>query len=73
MVRHLDRTLSQRPYIAGEKFTAADTQLGGGIHFAINILGVLPKKPSFMDHLGRVTARPAFQRSAAREAAAMGG
>lgn len=44
MVRNLEKTLSARPYIAGESFTAADTQLGSGIHFAINILGVLPKK-----------------------------
>ena len=73
MVLNLEKTLSARPYIAGDKFTAADTQLGSGIHFAINILGVLPKKRVFEDYLGRVTARPAFQRFMAKDAAAMGG
>jgi glutathione S-transferase len=73
MVRHLEKTLSARPYIAGESFTAADTQLGSGIHFAINILGVLPKKQIFEDYLGRLTVRPAFQRFMAKDAAAMGG
>jgi glutathione S-transferase len=72
MVRNLEKTLSARPYIAGESFTAADTQLGSGIHFAINILGVLPKKQIFEDYLGRVTARSAFQRFMAKDAAAMG-
>jgi glutathione S-transferase len=73
MVRNLEKTLAERPYIAGEKFTAADTQLGSGIHFATHILGVLPKKQVFDDYLGRVTARPAFQRFMAKDAAAMGG
>lgn len=73
MVRNLEKTLSARPYIAGESFTAADTQLGSGIHFATHILDVLPKKQVFEDYLGRVTTRPAFQRASARDAAAMGG
>jgi glutathione S-transferase len=73
MVRHLEKTLSARLYIAGEKFTAADTQLGSGIHFAINILGVLPKSQALEGYLGRVTARPAFQRFMAKDAASMGG
>ena len=70
MVRHVEKTLSGRLYIAGEKFTAADTQLGSGIHYAINILGVLPKRPAFMDYLGRVTSRPAFQSFMAKDASA---
>ena len=73
MVRNLEKTLATRPYIAGEKFTAADTQLGSGIHFATHILGVLPKKQVFDDYLGRVTERPAFRRFMAKDAAMMGG
>lgn len=72
MVQHLEKTLSERPYIAGERFTAADTQIGSGIHFAINILGVLPARPAFTDYLSRLQERPAFQRAAAKDAEAAG-
>lgn len=72
MVQHLEKTLSERPYIAGEEFTAADTQIGSGVYFAINILGVLPAKPAFREYLSRLQERPAFQRSAAKDAEAAG-
>ncbi|MGX5802856.1 glutathione S-transferase family protein [Bradyrhizobium sp. Arg314] len=67
MVGNLERTLSARPYIAGEHFTAADTQIGSGIHFATNILRVLPDQPVFRTYLDRLAARPAFQRYTQRE------
>ena len=73
MVRNLEKALSARPHIAGESFTAADTQLGSGIYFATHILGVLPKKPVFDDYLARVTARPAYQRFWAKDAASTSG
>ena len=72
MLRHLDKTLSSRPYIAGEKFTAADTQLGAGIYYGINILRVLPDRPAFSDYLARLAERPAFQSYMAKDAAAAG-
>ena len=67
MVRHFEKTLSGRPYIAGETFTAADTQLGAGIHYTTNILRVLPEKPVFSDYLARLTKRPGFQRYSAKD------
>jgi glutathione S-transferase len=69
MLGHLEKTLSQRPYIAGDKFTAADVQIGSGIHYTMNVLGALPERPVFKTYLERVTARPAFQRSAAMDLA----
>lgn len=68
MVRNVEATLAQRPYAAGDKFTAADTQLASGIHYAINILRVLPDRPVFSGYLARTTERPAFQRAMARDA-----
>lgn len=68
MVRNVEATLAQRPYAAGDKFTAADTQLASGVHYAINILKVLPDRPVFSDYLARTTERPAFQRAMARDA-----
>ena len=67
MVLHVEKTLSGRPYIAGDKFTAADTQLGSGIHYTTNVLHALPERPVFKAYLDRVTARPAYQRSAAKD------
>jgi glutathione S-transferase len=62
-VANLERRLGEKPYAAGERFTAADTQLGSGIHFGMNILGALPRLPAFESYLGRVMSRPALQRT----------
>ncbi|MCC2687415.1 MAG: yfcG 3 [Rhizobiaceae bacterium] len=67
MVRHVDRLLSTRPYIAGGAFSAADTQFGSGIHYALDVLKVLPDRPVFRAYLQRLTERPAFQRFMARD------
>lgn len=67
LVDNLERTLSSRPYIAGDTFTAADTQIGGGINYGLEVLKVLPEKPVFREYFERVSARPAFQRQAQKE------
>lgn len=67
MIANLERTLSSRPYIAGDRFTAADTQIGGGINYAKNVLRILPDKPVFNDYFERVTQRPAFQRASQKD------
>lgn len=63
MVANAEKMLSQRPYAAGDTFTAADTQLASGIHFGLNILKKFPDKPVFRDYVARATDRPAFRRS----------
>ncbi|MGO4838496.1 glutathione S-transferase family protein, partial [Rhizobiaceae sp. 2RAB30] len=68
MVKNLERRLAEHPYIAGDTFTAADTQFGSGIHFVMNILKVLPERPVFQDYLARVSERPAFGRYMAKDA-----
>lgn len=68
MVANVERTLSSRPYIAGDSFTSADVQIGSGIHYAIHVLQVLAEKPVFKDYLARVQARPAYQRAIALDA-----
>ena len=67
MVRHVDRLLSARPYVAGEAFSAADTQFGSGIHYAFDVLKVLPDRPAFRAYLQRLAGRPAFQRFMAKD------
>lgn len=67
MVANLEKALSAQPYIVGDRFTAADTQIGSGIHYATNVLRVLPENPVFTAYLDRLAARPAFQRYSRRE------
>ena len=62
-VANLARKLGEHPYAAGERFTAADTQLGAGIHFGMNIVGVLPRLPVFEAYMGRMMERPGLQRT----------
>ncbi|MFH1795910.1 MAG: glutathione S-transferase family protein [Pseudomonadota bacterium] len=67
MVAYVDRILNERTYAAGDRFTAADTQLGSAVHFTMNILKVLPEKPSFTRYLERIAQRPAYQRAQAKD------
>lgn len=67
MVANLEKTLSSRPYIAGDRFTAADTQIGGGINYGIRVLKTLPEKPVFVEYVERLLARPAFQRASQKD------
>jgi glutathione S-transferase len=68
MVRNLEKILGERPYAAGERFTAADTQLASGINFTMNLIKVLPRKPAFTDYLARIAERPAYRRAGERDA-----
>jgi len=68
MVAHLERTLEQRPYAAGDRFTAVDTQLAGGIMFTRDILKTLPDKPVFRTYVDRCFDRPAYRRYQQAEA-----
>ena len=47
MVRNVEKILSERPFAAGDRFTAADTQLASGINFTMNMIKVLPQRPAF--------------------------
>ncbi|MEO3385842.1 glutathione S-transferase [Mesorhizobium sp. CAU 1741] len=64
MVNHLDRILTERLYAAGDRFTAADVQLGSGIGYTMDNLKVLPERPSFRAYMDRLSDRPANIRAA---------
>lgn len=64
MVKNLEKSLAKSPYAAGDRFTAADIQLGSSMAFTMHVLKVLPERPVFLDYLGRVLERPANQRAA---------
>lgn len=62
-IANLAKRLGEHPYAAGERFTAADTQLGAGLHFGMNVVGVLPRLPVFEAYMKRMVERPALQRT----------
>lgn len=63
MVAYLERKLTYHPYAAGDRFTAADTQLATGIAYTMDMMKVLPEKPAFRAYVERVAERPAYKRA----------
>lgn len=61
----LNRHLAENRYFLGDTFSAADIMVGGAIHFMI-MLQRIAETPVFKDYVGRITARPAFQKAMAR-------
>lgn len=58
------------PFLLGERFTMADIILGGTLSFLLQFKMVDPR-PAFEAYVKRIEDRPAFKRSAARNAAVM--
>jgi glutathione S-transferase len=67
MVAYLDRVLTERPFAAGDRFTAADAQLATAIAFTMDRIHVLPERRSFRAYLDRIAERPAYQRYLAKD------
>lgn len=64
----LEKAVSTHPYIAGERFTAADVYIGSQVGWGL-AFGTLPKRAAFEDYLGRLTSREAYIRAKAIDAA----
>jgi glutathione S-transferase len=64
MVNYVDRILTERPFAAGDRFTAADVQLGSSIGYTMETMKVLPERPSFVAYMNRLKDRPANLRAA---------
>lgn len=58
----LDRALSGREYLVGDRFTAADLYVGAHLGWGMSF-GLLEKRPSFEAYVARLTARPAAVRA----------
>ncbi len=63
----LKAALSEKPYLLGDKATAADIVLGSTLNFAM-IFGAIEKQEPFVAYAERLTARPAFARAQAASA-----
>jgi len=58
----LEAAVSARPFLAAERFTAADLFVGAMIGFMLQF-NLLDPRPAFTDYVARVTDRPAYRRA----------
>ena len=65
----LETAVAGTPYIAGDRFTAADVYVGAHITWGMQF-GTVPKRESFERYAGRVTDREAYRRAAELDDAA---
>ncbi len=57
----LEKAVSAHPYIAGDRFTAADVYVGSAVGWG-TMFGTLPKRDAFADYYARVSGRDAYKR-----------
>lgn len=60
----LESAVSKHPYIAGDRFTAADILVGSQVAWGTQF-GTLPKRAAFDDYLTRIVNRDAYVRAKA--------
>jgi glutathione S-transferase len=65
MESFLAQTLERNPYIAGDRFSAADVLLGSALYYIKSML--FPDRAVYNDYLARVMARPAFRHAQERD------
>lgn len=58
----LERAIAAEPYIAGDRFTAADVYVGSQIGFGL-MFGTVEKRPAFEQYWARIASRPAAVRA----------
>jgi glutathione S-transferase len=67
VVEHMTTALQARPYFLGERFSAVDVVFGGSLPLLMS-RQILPENDTFKDYVARITARPAFARTQAKDA-----
>lgn len=58
----IEAAIKAHPYIAGDRFTAADVYVGSAIGWG-TMFGTVPKRDAFADYWGRLTGRDAYKRA----------
>jgi glutathione S-transferase len=69
ITRHLDyleSELAKFRWFAGDEFSAADIQMSFPLEIAVKRAGLDASRSRLMDFLGRIHARPAYQRALER-------
>ena len=68
LVDTLEKAVAEHPYIAGERFSAADVYVGSQVGWGI-IMGSLEKRSAFSDYWARISGRDAYRRADALDGA----
>ncbi len=66
----LESAVSAHPYIAGDRFTAADVYVGSHVMWGTQF-GTLPKRDAFAAYAARLSDRAAYKAASAKDDAAM--
>lgn len=64
VIEVLEQGVAAHPYIAGDRFTAADVYVGSQVIWGMQF-GWLPKREAFADYAARLVEHPAYARAAA--------
>ena len=59
----LEQAVAAHPYIAGDRFTAADVDVGSQVIWGMQF-GWMPKREAFAEYAARLIERPAYLRAA---------
>lgn len=70
-VDQLERAVLAHPFIAGERFTAADVYVGSHIGWGLG-LQTLPPRAAFLAYAEKLTSRDAYKRAVAKDEALLG-
>jgi len=62
----LEQAVRAHPYIAGDRFTAADVYVGSQIGWGVQF-GTLPKRDAFVDYFARLSSRDAYRRAGEKD------
>ncbi|MBV8323362.1 MAG: glutathione S-transferase, partial [Hyphomicrobiales bacterium] len=60
------KAVAKGPHLMGEQFTAADVVVGSTLRFGM-MFKLLPERPEFIAYTNRLAARPALQRTEAKD------
>lgn len=66
----LEKAVAAHPYIAGDRFTAADVYVGSHVMWGTQF-GTLPKREVFLDYVGRLAERSAYRAASQKDDALM--
>lgn len=66
----IEQAVRAHPYIAGDRFTAADVYVGSQIGWGVQF-GTLPKRDAFVDYFARLSSRDAARRADEKDNALM--
>lgn len=67
-VDELERAIKARPFIAGDRFTAADIYIGSHVGWGLG-LQTLPPREAFLAYAGRLDEREGYKRAVAHDEA----